>query len=62
MIEPITEGLVIQAAQEWAARKNKSPLEAASNAKDTITALRAKLTGEEFEQALDSLYREYNES
>lgn len=62
MIDHITEGLVVQAAREWAARKNKSDAVAVVNAQDTMVALKAKLSEEEYDQALVNLYREYEES
>ncbi|VVO24207.1 hypothetical protein [Pseudomonas fluorescens] len=62
MIERITEGLVVQAAREWAARTNKSDATAVANAQDTMVALKVKLTTEEYDQALERLYREYEES
>jgi hypothetical protein len=62
MIERINEELVVQAAREWAARSNKNDAIAAANAQDTINALKAKLTGEEYDRALERLYREYDES
>jgi hypothetical protein len=61
MIERSME-LVVQAAREWAARSNKNDAIAATNAQETIAALKAKLTGEEYDRALESLYREYDES
>ncbi|MGH8346997.1 MAG: hypothetical protein ACRES5_10590 [Pseudomonas sp.] len=62
MIERINEGLVIQAAREWAARTNKNDAITVANAQDAIIALKAKLTGEEYDRALERLYRKYNES
>ncbi|MDI2590015.1 hypothetical protein NYP20_16175 [Pseudomonas sp. N3-W] len=62
MIERITESLVIQAAREWAARKNKSDVTAAANASETMAALKVKLTEEEYGQALEKLYRDYEQS
>ena len=62
MIERITEGLVVQAAREWAARKNKSDATAVDNAQETMVALKVKLSTEEYDQALAKLYREYEES
>jgi hypothetical protein len=62
MIERINEELVVQAAREWAARSNKNDAIAAANAQDTINTLKAKLTGEEYDRALERLYREYDES
>ena len=62
MIERINEELVVQAAREWAARSNKNDAIAATNAQETIAALRAKLTGEEYDRVIESLYREYDES
>nr|WP_314532427.1 hypothetical protein [uncultured Pseudomonas sp.] len=62
MIERITEGLVVQAAREWAARKNKSDAAAVASAEETMVALKAKLDAEEYSHALEKLYREYNES
>ncbi|WP_415769285.1 hypothetical protein [Pseudomonas sp. LB3P38] len=62
MIERIHEDLVIQAAREWAARANKNDVAAAANALDEISALKAKLTGDEYDQAIERLYREYDES
>ncbi|WP_130908301.1 hypothetical protein [Pseudomonas sp. Sample_16] len=62
MIDRINEELVLQAAKEWAARLNKSGALAEESAQQTITALKAKLTGDEYSQALEQLYREYNES
>ena len=62
MIERITEGLVAQAAREWAARKNKSDATAVANAYETMAALKAKLNTEEYDQALAKLYRDYEES
>jgi hypothetical protein len=62
MIERITEGLVVQAAREWAARKNKSNTSAVANAQETMVALKVKLSDEEYAQALAKLYRDYEES
>jgi len=62
MVDRINEELVVQAAREWAARSNKNDAIAAANAQETIDALKAKLTGEEYDQALGRLYREYNET
>lgn len=62
MIERITEGLVVQAAREWAARKNKSDATAVANAQETMAALKVKLSTEAYEQALAKLYREYEEA
>ncbi|MFJ7312936.1 hypothetical protein ACIQVE_09220 [Pseudomonas sp. NPDC098747] len=62
MIERITEGLVIQAAREWSARKNKSEATAVANVSETIAALKAQLKTEEYDDALAKLYREYEES
>jgi hypothetical protein len=61
MIEHITEGLVVQAATEWAARKNKSSIAAVANAQKTMVALKIKLNQGEYNRALEKLYREYNE-
>jgi hypothetical protein len=58
----INEELVVQAAREWAARLNKNDAIAAANARETIDALKAKLTGEEYDRALERLYRDYDES
>jgi hypothetical protein len=62
MIERITEALVVQAAREWAARKNKDDANAVSTAQDAMLKLRFKLSTEEYDQALAKLYREYEES
>jgi hypothetical protein len=62
MVDRINEELVVQAAREWAARSNKNDAIAAANAQETIDALKAKLTGEEYDRALGRLYREYNET
>ncbi len=62
MIERITEGLVVQAAREWAARKNKSDATAVANAQEAMAALKVKLSTEAYEQALAKLYREYEEA
>jgi hypothetical protein len=62
MIERITEGLVVQVAKEWAARRNKSVATAVANAQETMVALKVKLSTEEYDQALAKLYREYNGS
>ncbi|RON86767.1 hypothetical protein [Pseudomonas fluorescens] len=62
MIERITEGLVIQAAREWSARRNKSEATTVASASETIAALKGKLSTEEYEEALEKLYREYEES
>lgn len=62
MVDRINEELVVQAAREWAARSNKNDAIAAANAQETIDALKAKLTGEEYDRALERLYREYDES
>jgi hypothetical protein len=62
MIERINEELVVQAAREWPARSNKNDAIAATNAQETIASLKAKLTGKEYDRALESLYREYDES
>jgi hypothetical protein len=62
MIERITESLVVQAAKEWAARKNKSDAAAVANAQETMVALKVKLSDEEYAQALAKLYRDYEES
>ena len=62
MVDRINEELVVQAAREWAARSNKNDAIAAANAQETIDALKAKLTGEEYARALERLYREYDES
>jgi hypothetical protein len=62
MIERITEGLVVQAAREWSARKNKNDAIAVANAQETMMTLKGKLTAEEYAQALEKLYREYNYS
>ncbi|UZE14788.1 hypothetical protein [Pseudomonas sp. B21-053] len=62
MIERITESLVVQAAREWAARKNKSDAAAVANAQETMVALKVKLSDEEYAQALAKLYRDYEES
>jgi hypothetical protein len=61
MIDRITEGLVVQAAREWAARKNKSDAIAIANASETMAALKIKLSAEEYDEALAKLYREYEE-
>jgi hypothetical protein len=62
MVDRINEELVVQAAREWAARSNKNDAIAAANAQETIDALKAKLMGEEYDRALERLYREYDES
>jgi hypothetical protein len=62
MIERVNEELVLQAAREWAARSNKNDAIAATNASDVINELKKKYTGEEYDQALVRLYREYDES
>jgi hypothetical protein len=62
MIERITEGLVVQAARECAARKNESDATAVANAQEAMVALKVKLSSEEYDQALAKLYREYEES
>jgi hypothetical protein len=62
MVDRINEELVVQAAREWAARSNKNDAIAAANAQETIAALKTKLTGEEYDRALERLYREYDES
>ncbi|MDT6922722.1 hypothetical protein [Pseudomonas atacamensis] len=62
MIERITEGLVMQVAREWAARKNKSEATTVANASETMAALKVKLKEEEYDEALSRLYREYEES
>ncbi|MNG38278.1 hypothetical protein D3C84_1259170 [compost metagenome] len=62
MVDRINEELVVQAAREWAARSNKNDAIAAANAQETIDALKAKLTGEEYDRALERLYLEYDES
>ena len=62
MIKHITEGLVLQAAREWSARKNKSEAITVANASETMAALKGKLKAEDYEEALTELYREYEES
>jgi len=62
MTELITESLVIQAAREWSARKNKSETTAVANASQTMAALKAKLSKADYGQALVKLYRGYEES
>jgi hypothetical protein len=62
MIERITEGLVVQAAREWAARKNKSDATAVANAQETMVALKVKLSDEDYAQALAKLYHDYEDS
>lgn len=62
MIEHITEGLVLQAAREWSARKNKSEAITVASASETMAALKGKLNAEEYEEALAKLYREYEET
>lgn len=62
MIERITEGLVVQAAREWAARRNKSDASAVADAQEKMVAFKVKLSAEEYDQALEKLYREYEAS
>jgi len=62
MIERVNEELVLQAAREWAARSNKNDAIAATNASDVINELKKKYIGEEYDRALERLYREYDES
>lgn len=62
MIERMTEGLVVRAAREWAARTNTSDATAVANAQETMVALKIRLTKEEYDRALEKLYREYDGS
>jgi hypothetical protein len=62
MIVRINEELIVQAARERAARLNKNDAAAVADALDAIKALKAKVTGEEYDQALERLYREYDKS
>ncbi|MBK5416361.1 MULTISPECIES: hypothetical protein [unclassified Pseudomonas] len=62
MIERITEQLVVQAAREWAARKNKSDASAVANAQEKMLTLKFKLTDDEYNRELKKLYREYEKS
>ena len=62
MLMRINEDSIIQAAREWAVRSNKNGEVVASSAMEVINALKAKLTGVEYDQALERLYREYDES
>lgn len=48
--------------QRGAVRSNKNGEVVASSAMEVINALKAKLTGVEYDQALERLYREYDES
>lgn len=62
MIQRINEELVIQAAQEWAARSNKNVTEAAATAQEAISAFKITLKNDEYDEALAKLYREYDQS
>ena len=62
MLMRINEDSIIQTAREWAVRSNKNGEVVASSAMEVINALKAKLTGVEYDQALERLYREYDES
>jgi hypothetical protein len=62
MIDRITEGLVMQAARDWAARRDKSDATAVANASETMAALKGKLSKADYDQALIKLYREYEEA
>ncbi len=62
MIERITEGLVVQAVREWAARRNQCEANAVASVQKRMISLRGNLSGAEYEQALTKIYLEYNES
>lgn len=62
MIERMNEGLVVQAARDWAVRINKSDANAVANAQETMVVLKIKLTIEESDRALEKLYLEHDES
>ncbi|MDI2589856.1 hypothetical protein POF45_00215 [Pseudomonas sp. 681] len=62
MIERITEGVVVQAAREWAARKNTDDATPVGTAQEAMLTLKFKLSSDEYDQELKKLFREYEES
>ncbi|AVU77075.1 hypothetical protein [Pseudomonas rhizophila] len=58
----ITEDDVVQAAKEWAVRSHKDSFEAESTALEAISALQATLNSDDYDQALKSLYEQYQQS
>lgn len=62
MIDQITEGSVMQAARDWAARRNKDNATALANASATMAVFKKKLSKADYDRALANLYREYQKS
>lgn len=60
MVDHIDEQSVVRAAKEWAIRSNKSQEEVVVSTYETMSALKAKLTHDQYNNALRNLYYQYN--
>jgi len=62
MNSQIDEQSVMRAAKEWACRTGKDEALAVGNASSTMAALKGKLSQDQYQEALENLFRQYNEA
>lgn len=58
----ISEVSVIKVAREWAVKNDQDDAQAVIDAAEAIGKLRSKLTGDDYQTALENLYKRYAES